>query len=210
MSEITRIDLPSARHGAAMARHGRRPSPAPATRPFMFFTRHGLSRSPAARHSFWSEPAPPTMLFTRHESRITNHGFYAFLAAYLQVVARHGAAMARHGRPPSPRTGNKACMVFTNHGFSAFYVHRPSAISPGANQTPNHGFHESRDTKHESRLFFESQLPYPRFPTISRHFPPFPAPPTPLRRSRSASPRAPSAAAPAASRQARKRIAART
>ena len=48
------------------------------------------------------------------------------------------------------------------------------------------GFHETRDTRHESRLFFESQLPCPRFPTISHDFPAFPgisrhfpAPPTP-------------------------------
>ena len=33
-------------------------------------------------------------------------------------------------------------------------VHRPSDVSSGANQAPSHGFHESRDTKHESRPFF--------------------------------------------------------
>ena len=31
-------------------------------------------------------------------SRITSHGLYAVLAAFLRVVERHGAAMARHGR----------------------------------------------------------------------------------------------------------------
>ena len=50
-----------------------------------------------------------------------------------------------------PRTGNKAFQVF----------------------------HESRDTKHGFHPLHESQLPYPRFPTISRHFPPFPGPPPP-------------------------------
>ena len=33
-------------------------------------------------------------------------------------------------------------------------VHRPSDVSSGVNQAPSHGFHESRDTKHESRPFF--------------------------------------------------------
>jgi len=77
MSGIIRIDLPSARRSL-----GRRPPPAPAIRPVRFFTNHGffgLFRSPAVRHSFWSEPGPPTMVFTNHESRDTNHGFYAFV-----------------------------------------------------------------------------------------------------------------------------------
>ena len=39
---------------------------------------HGLSCSPAVRYFFWSEPGPPTMVFTKHETRDTNHGFYAF------------------------------------------------------------------------------------------------------------------------------------
>ncbi len=69
------------RHGAAMARHGRPPSPAPATRPVGF--------SPATRHATWFFPVPPatprratpspTNGFSRntnHESRNTNHGFY--------------------------------------------------------------------------------------------------------------------------------------
>ena len=36
---------------------------------------------------------------------------------------------------------------------TAFTVHCPSDISSGASQTPSHGFHESRVTKHESRPF---------------------------------------------------------
>ena len=62
--------------------------------------------------------------------------------------------------------------------LSAHRPHRQQRLS---------GFHETRDTRHESRLFFESQLPCPRFPTISHDFPAFPGisrpPPTPLRRS---------------------------
>ncbi len=45
---------------------------------------------------------------------------------------------------------------------------------------------EIRDPKHGLYAFHESQLPYPRFPTISHHFPRFPGisrPPHPLRRS---------------------------
>ena len=37
---------------------------------------------------------------------------------------------------------------------TAFPVHRPSDISSGANQFSAHGFHESRDTKHESQPFY--------------------------------------------------------
>ena len=42
------------------------------------------------------------------------------------------------------------------------------------------GFHETRDTNHESRLLCFPTHHFPLFPTISRHFP---APPPPLRRS---------------------------
>ncbi len=67
-------------------------------------------------------------------------------------VARcgYGAAWAA----AVPRAGNTACKVSTNHESrnTAFPVHRPSDISSGANQSPNHGFYESRVTKHESRL----------------------------------------------------------
>ena len=66
-----------ARHRAAMARHGRPPSPAQATRPVGF--------SPATRHATWFFPVPPATprratpspangFFTNHETRITNHG----------------------------------------------------------------------------------------------------------------------------------------
>ena len=161
-----------------------------------------------SRQTFLLErPRSPDHAF--HESRDTKHESRLFPFSRC-FPASCGAAMARHGRPPSPAPATKPVWFSRNTAFSVFPVHRPSGISSGANQAPDQAFHESRDTKHESRLFSESQLPYPRFPSISRHFPPFPGPPTPLRRSRSASPRAPSAAAPASDRQARKRIAART
>ena len=115
---------------------------------------------------------------TRHETRIT-----AF------VVARHGAAMVRHGRhgrpepllpcsrlfgivqqkilrlsqcPLSVLTGNGAGKVFTNH----------------KTRDKNHGlyaFHQTRETNHESRNFAaRSRLPCPTFPTISRYSPALP------------------------------------
>ncbi len=37
-------------------------------------TKHGLSGSSAVRRFFWSEPGPPLMVFTNHETRNTNHG----------------------------------------------------------------------------------------------------------------------------------------
>ena len=124
-------------------------------------------------------------VFTKHETRITNHGFWVLkpfslffgrgpvyvesddavvgnktlirarrgqvgwgqksrpVAAFLRVVARHGAAMARHGRPASPAPAT-----------------RPVGFSPATNHSfPSHDF--------------------PRFPTISHDFPAFPGPPPP-------------------------------
>ena len=80
-----------------------------------------------------------------------------------------------------PRTGNAAFMVLhgtrvTKHGFP-----RPCGDSRESNPKPDQRvFHETRDTKHESRLLRFPTHDFPPFPTISRHFP---APPTPLRRS---------------------------
>ncbi len=48
---------------------------------------HGLSCSPAVRYFFWSEPGSPTMVFTKHETRDTNHGF--FLPCCGRRVVRH-------------------------------------------------------------------------------------------------------------------------
>ena len=154
---------------------------------------------------------PPNQAF--HESRDTNHES-RLLRFSRCFPASCGAAWGGDGAawaatvPPHRQQGlygfheSRLLRPFPFTGRQTFLLERT--------RPPNQAFHESRDTKHESRLFFESQLPYPRFPTISRHFPPFPGPPTPLRRSRSASRCAPSAAAPAANRQAQKRIAART
>ena len=184
---------PFAWHGAAMARHGRRPSPAPATGPVGF--------SPATRHATWffpvspatpgrATPSPANRFFTHHESRITaftlpyprfptiSRHFPAFpgpppgkgsasrsVAAFLRVVARHGAAMARHGRRPSPAPATRP-VGFSPAARHATWVFPVPPAAPGrATPSPANGFftnHESRDTNHGLYAFF---------PTISRHFP---------------------------------------
>ncbi|MYA80216.1 MAG: hypothetical protein F4X39_06785 [Acidobacteriia bacterium] len=55
-----------------------------------------------------SNPNPGHRVF--HESRVTNHGLYAFLAAFLRAVERHGATMARHGRHivPEPASARRS------------------------------------------------------------------------------------------------------
>ena len=68
---------------------------------------------------------------------ITNHGFYAFLAAFLRVVARRGtAAWGGYGAAWAaavPRAGNTAGKVFTNHESRDtkhvfFRLFRPSGV----------------------------------------------------------------------------------
>ena len=94
-----------ARHGAAMARHGRPASPAPATRPVGF--------SPATRHATWFFPVPPATprratpspanrFFTSHESRITSHGLYAFFPTISHDFPAFPAILRI---PPSPGAG---------------------------------------------------------------------------------------------------------
>ena len=55
---------------------------------------------------------------------------------------------ARRASRPSRQYGLRCVSRIT-----AFSVHRRSDISSGANQADTNGFHESRDTKHESRPF---------------------------------------------------------
>ena len=94
-----------ARYRAAMARHGRPPSPTPATRPVGF--------SPATNHETWfspvtaaiprtATPSPTNRFFTNHETRNTNHGFYAFLP----TISRHFPAFP--GPPPPPLSDSRA------------------------------------------------------------------------------------------------------
>ena len=150
-------------HGAAMARHGRHGA-ASAHRRHGPFAPSRVVRAPSAITAFFRNRA--FLVFesrnTKHETRIT-----AF------VVARHGAAMARHGRPPSPAP---------QHGLLGFRRQRitqpvfllSSGDSKKSNSKPGlQGFHESRITRHESRLFFESRL-FIRFDALptSLHFSP--------------------------------------
>ena len=51
---------------------------------------HGLSCSTSVRN--FSEPGPPTMVFTKHETRNTNHGLHAF----------HESQLPTHDFPPFP------------------------------------------------------------------------------------------------------------
>ena len=89
---VTAFPRAVGRHGAAMARHGRPPSPAPATRPLCF--------SRDTNHATWffpvpqatprrATPSPTNGFFTRHETRDTYHGF--FLACFdRRVVGNAG------------------------------------------------------------------------------------------------------------------------
>ena len=112
-----------ARHGAAMARHGRPSSPAPATRPVEF--------SPATNHATWFFPCPPaaprraTPSPANRFSRITRHGFYAFLPTISHDFPVFPG-------PPHPPGQGSARRSHRQHGRSGFL----------------------RDTNHESRPFF--------------------------------------------------------
>ena len=68
------------------------------------------------------------------------------------------AAMARHGRPPSPAPATRPVGFLqprdTQHAFSQS-LRRLQGEQPQARPT---GFHESRDTRHESRLLCFSRI----------------------------------------------------
>ena len=81
---VTAFPRAVGRHGAAMARHGRPPSPAPATRTFLF----------TGRQIFLLErTSPPPMVFTNHETRITNHGLYAFHETRITAFFSHASTV---------------------------------------------------------------------------------------------------------------------
>ncbi len=98
-----------ARHGAAMARHGRHGPPratvrapfAPVTGPFGFsrITRHQTRFFPVPPATpMRATPSPTNGFFTRHETRITNHGLYASLP----TISRDFPAFPGISRPPHP------------------------------------------------------------------------------------------------------------
>ena len=109
-----------ARSGAAMARPGRPPSPAPAIRPLRPFGSPWVGKGAPQKsvagppchpksHGFPAGHFPRFPTISRHFPRFPGPphppgkgSARRSVAALLRVVARHGAAVARHGRPPSP------------------------------------------------------------------------------------------------------------
>ena len=128
----------------------------------------------------------------QHETRIT-----AF------VVARHGAAMARHGRHGAPRAALRAPSAPATAPFGFSRNTRPETrLLPGAPRKPariprfsrntNHGFlvfpcpsgdSKESNPKPDQRVFHETRITnhglYASLPTISHDFPAFPGPPHP-------------------------------
>ena len=152
---------------------------------FMLFTKHEIRPFPAkpqTQAAVEQRPYHPRG-FWGHETRNTNHGFFSPwvckgrtirnprpdrrarrpVTAFLRVVVRHRASMARHGRPSSPAPATRPV------GFSPATKHetrfspslwplqgeqpqaRPTGFTNHETRDTNHGlyaFHESRDTKH--------------------------------------------------------------
>ena len=196
MSAITRIDLPSAWHGAAMARHGRRPSPAPVIRPVGSSpaTNQATCFPPALRRLQGEQPQARPAGFSRitnHETRntaffrntafilFTKHESRLFWPSGRCFPSRCGAAWGGYGAAWAavvPRAGNTACLVFTSHETRNMFFPCPPATPRRATPSPTNRF--SRNTRHETRI--TAVMPFfPRFPTISHDFPAFPAPPLP-------------------------------
>ncbi len=71
------------------------------------------------------------------------------VAAFPRAVARYGAVMARHGRRPSPAPATRP-FLFTRRQIFLLERTRP----------PNHGFHETRNTRHESRPLWPFGSPW--------------------------------------------------
>ena len=125
-----------ARHGAAMARHGRPPSPAPATRPVGFSRNTRRDSNHETRHvphscgdSKESNPKPGQQVFTKHETRDTNHGFMFPCSRLFTIVhhcSRFGIVRAKNMFPPVSQCPRRRS-------------HR---------QHDRLGFHETRDTNH--------------------------------------------------------------
>ena len=128
--------------GAAMERHGRPSSPAPATRPVGFSRiRKNETRNKVFPHPYGdskeSNPKPDQQVFTNHETRDTNHGLF---------VARLWSGMGGH-RPPHRQHGLLGFHESgkTRHETRFFpSLRRLQGEQP---QTRPTGFHESRDTR---------------------------------------------------------------
>ena len=148
-----------------------------------------------------SNRKPGQQVFTKHERRlfspcmrkghtVRNHRpdrrARRPVTAFLRVVERHGAAMARHGRPPSPAPATRPAGFSPATGHATWFspsLRRLQGEQPQARPT---GFHESRVTRHESRLLWFSRITKHEtritaffritasLPAISHDFPPFP------------------------------------
>ena len=114
-----------------------------------------------------------------HESRDTRHESRP-LCFCRCFPSRRGAASGGYGAAWAavvPRAGNTACWVFTSRETRNMVFPCSSGDSNESNSKPGlRGFHESRDTKHESRPLCFSSHDFPRFPGISRYssVPPLP------------------------------------
>ena len=157
-----------ARHGAAMARHGRHGPPratvrapsAPATGPFGF-SRNTRHETRLLRPS--EPPRPPT-------SRCFSVHNCSLLFGIVQQKILHLSQC-----PLSVHTGNAACKVFTKHESRNTVFPVPAATPRRATPSPTNGFFTKHETRNTNHGFFAS-LPtishdFPRFPGISRHFP---------------------------------------
>ncbi len=95
-----------------------------------------------------SNPKPEQRVFTKHERRlfspcmrkghtVRNHRpdrrARRPVTAFLRVVARHGAAMARHGRPPSPAPATRPVRFSrnTNHETRTLLPRDNVVLPPG-------------------------------------------------------------------------------
>ena len=133
-----------------MARHGRRPSPAPATRPLGFSpaTRHAKCFSPALRRLQGEQPRARPAGFhesrdTSHETRLlcppSSHGFPVHCCPLLPTIARLFCrqAAAAHHCPLLPGISRLSCRPVTVClPTTAHYC--PLNILPGASlQAPS-------------------------------------------------------------------------
>jgi len=79
------------------------------------------------------------------------------------------AGEVRRDEPRAARAGNSAGKVLHETRITAFAVHRPSDISFWSEPGRAHGFHETRNTKHESRLLWPFGSPWERKGRISKN-----------------------------------------
>ncbi len=109
-------------------------------------TQHGFSLFLSLRRLQGEQPQPRPTGF--HDTRDTNHELCRRpVAAFLRVVARHGAAWAA----AVSRSVNTACWVFTSHETRKMVFPCPSDDSKESNPNPGQRVftnHETRITNH--------------------------------------------------------------